>query len=672
MFEFNISYLEEGYHKEGDKPFSFPPLGVDDKIDGNIIEIAGRNGTGKTTLLNVLALALGYLDQEKELETKPALKYKLRQLQRNNSLEYDFKILSKKTGTTELRIQRLKGQNQKCWLNSTPVGLDTLNEKIDIIFLTEDDPEKVVDASIGKLRRYFRTLEKTTGLLQTRLIKYWREIDEFNEFKETEAERIQDVKTCSSLLEEKKLAFEKLGKKLEKLQKREEINEKLRLLSEKEKITKKYKKIKKSFKQLCNKKEGHIVRALYKERVKLSEINSEIKRIDRAINQICDSLRGYGTRLDEKKLRNNDYSELNALNEKIRPINRDKTVKMQMIDDLLDLLRHHLDKEIVPIIKKTVAETRKDLMKLKAQLASDRVFALVKTLNDTMKKKKKATISYEKRQDKISDLRSKSIAMKDIEKIETEFQKAEEEYLDLQIALNDDRTELLSLWREVSHIKGDVKSADDQLHTLEVQIRTQNTLKIKYSEKLKILQENSAGEPEFYEKAQKIKSLYETVFRLKGNIARWIEILRNPRMAKEQYCKDNGEQVFGKVEYTKFVKAVGEYLGSQFEPIPYDYQQHNVRFFDIEKNLFITKEGRKIHISNLSQGQSKITCLTGSFKKMDPNKKKIVLIDEISELDPQNLENVKRTLRAKLDQESLLLAVLVRPSSKIIQIRKCD
>ena len=113
MFEFNISYLEEGYHKEGDKPFSFPPLGVANSIDGNLIEIEGRNGTGKTTLLNVLALALGYLDQEKELETKPALKYKLRQLQRNNSLEYDFRILSKKTGKTELRIQRLKGQNQK-------------------------------------------------------------------------------------------------------------------------------------------------------------------------------------------------------------------------------------------------------------------------------------------------------------------------------------------------------------------------------------------------------------------------------------------------------------------------------------------------------------------------------------------------------------------------------
>jgi Cu/Ag efflux protein CusF len=158
---------------------------------------------------------------------------------------------------------------------------------------------------------------------------------------------------------------------------------------------------------------------------------------------------------------------------------------------------------------------------------------------------------------------------------------------------------------------------------------------------------------------------------LRENTARWIEILRNPETAKEQFDK-NEKHEFGITEYNQFVRAVGEYLGSQFEPIPFDYKQHKVKFFDIERNLFITKEDRKIHIANLSQGQSKITSLTGSFKKMDPNKKKIVLIDEISELDPQNLENVKKTLKSKLEQGSLLLAVLVRPSSEAILIKKWD
>lgn len=672
VFEFNIRYLEEGYHKKGDKPFIFPPLGVENRVDGNLIEIAGRNGTGKTTLLNVLALALGYLDQEKELETKPALKHKLMQLQSNNSLEYDFRISSKRTETTALRIHRAKGKNQKCWLNSTPVDLDRLNEKIDIVFLTEDDPKKVVSASIGKLSHYFSTLEKGTGALQTLLMKHLREIDDFRDFKEKEAEIIKDTETCSSLIDNKKREFEKLTEKLKKLQKKTEIKEKLRLLSEKDKITKRYKKLKKTYEQLCTKNVSNIARSLYKERIKLKDKNREIKTIDRAIVQICDSLRKYGTQLDEKRLIDNDYSELNALNKKIQPRKREETVKMQMIDEFLDLLSHHLDKEVVPIIGKTVAETRKELMQLKAQLASDRIFALVRALNQTMKKKKKATEDFEKKQEKIANLVQKNEALKDLEKIQTEYQEAEDTYIDLQAALNDNRSELLSIWEQVSLVEGDIENIDDQLHALEIDIGTQETLRTKYLEKLDLLRANSTGKPEFYEREQKVNALYQTVFRLKGNIAKWMEILKNPEIAKEQYSKEQEKQGFGKVEYNKFVRAVGEYLGSQFEPIPFDYKQHKVKFFDIEQNVFITKEDRIIHIANLSQGQSKITSLTGSFRKMDPNKKKIVLIDEISELDPQNLENVKETLKAKLDQGSLLLAVLVRPSSETIQIRKCD
>jgi predicted house-cleaning noncanonical NTP pyrophosphatase (MazG superfamily) len=593
------------------------------------------------------------------------------QLHKNSSLEYDFSLISKKPGV-DLKIQRSKGENVKCWLNSTPISLDNLNQKVDIIFLTEDDPKKVVNASIGKLGRYFNTLERGIGSLQTALMTHLREIDEFREFKAKEKEIAKDVATCLATIEEKKRSFEDLSEKLKQLQKKNEIKEKLRLLSEKDQITRKYETLKKAYTQLCTKKDDDIARNLYKERAKLTSIDNDIKNIDRSIKQICDSLRSYGVPLDEKKLQRNDYSELNAINERIRPQKKEETYKMQMIDEFLELLRHHLDKEIVPVIEKTVAETRTQLMKIKAQLASDRVFGLVRALNDTMKKKKESTGDFEKRKEKISTLIQKNDALKDLEKTQREYLQAEEKYLALRVALNDDRSELLSVWEKVSLIEGDPEEIETQLHDLEIEMSTQDTLKNRYSESLRVLRANSIGKPEYYEREQKIKVLYETVFKLKGKAARWMEILRNPESAKEQYNKEQENQVFGKADYKKFISAVGEYLGSQFEPIPFDYKQHNVKFFDIERNVFITREDREIHIANLSQGQSKITSLTGSFRKMDPNKKKIVLIDEISELDPQNLENVKETLKDKLEEGSLLLAVLVRPSSETIRIKKWD
>jgi len=129
---------------------------------------------------------------------------------------------------------------------------------------------------------------------------------------------------------------------------------------------------------------------------------------------------------------------------------------------------------------------------------------------------------------------------------------------------------------------------------------------------------------------------------------------------------------FGLSKYEKFERAVGEYLGNQFEPVAFDYKLHDIKFFNIEKGTFTTKDDRQIPIAKLSQGQSKIATLTGSFKRMDSSKKKIVLVDEIADLDPENLLKVKATLKKKFAEGSLLLAVLVRPqresSSKIIDI----
>jgi len=159
---------------------------------------------------------------------------------------------------------------------------------------------------------------------------------------------------------------------------------------------------------------------------------------------------------------------------------------------------------------------------------------------------------------------------------------------------------------------------------------------------------------------------------MRENVFQWTQILQDPTSSREQF-KSTGEQPgFGFSDYQKFVAAVGEYLGNQFEPLAFDYKLHTIKFFDIEKDTFTTSEDRQIPIDKLSQGQSKITTLTGSFKKMDSSKKKIVLIDEIADLDPENLQKVKATLKKKFAEGSLLLAVLVRPpresSTNIIDI----
>jgi len=673
LFEFKMSYMEPGYHKPGDAPFSFPPEDVESTIDANLVEIEGRNGTGKTTLLNCLALALGYLDQERELETKPALKRKLQDLDENKTLEYYYRICCDKPEPIDLIIERAKGQKQKCWLNSKPVALETIDRKFEVVFLTEDDPKKVVNASLGKLARYLNDLEKGLVSLQGSINRHLIDIREFHEFKRKEEIMLKETQDFEQSIKEKRGQVTELQDKLKKVELKEEIKKKLELLSNEGKITSEYNILKKKYEQLKDKTGADIVHKLYKERLNLRFADEELTRINTEIVQTCSSLVLYGVSIQSEKLLQNDYSELNELNREIQPQKQKEAVKMQMVDDMITLFQRYLEDEIVPLIDKPVREALRELRGIKVRIAYDRVFALLNALNNAMNQRKMKIAAINKIQEKIYELSQKSKDLEGIGDIQNLFFEAEKRCLDLQVALRENRTELLSNWRELALIDGNPENIKKQLQELQVSIRTEETMKSKIEENLTLLRENATKKPKYEEKEKKLRVLYETISRVRENVFQWSQILHDPTHVREQFTSMEKMPGFGLRDYEKFVKAVGEYLGNQFEPVAFDYRLHGIKFFDIEKDTFTTKEDRQIPINKLSQGQSKITTLTGSFKKMDSNRKKIVLIDEIADLDPENLQNVKNNLQNEYERGSLLLAVLVRPpresSSKMLEIK---
>jgi hypothetical protein len=669
LFEFKMSYLEQGYHKPGDRPFSFPPDGVEPKIDANLIQIEGRNGTGKTTLLNCLALATGYLELEKDLETKPTLKRKLQELYDNPTLEYCFRICCDKPEPIELRIERARGQKSKCWLNSKPVDPDTIVRKFDVVFLTEDDPKKVVNASLGKLAKYFNELEKGLVSIQDSLNSHLLDIGEFHDFKRKEGDLLKDIETLDQSIKKKRATLNDLREKLEKAELKDKVRVKLELLSNENQIVAAYNAIRKKYDQLKDKTSTELIRKLYRERLNLSRLNDELKRINGGIVQICTSLGHYGIILQAEKILKDDYSELNQLNQKMQPQKKKETVKLQMIDDMIELFKRYPEGDVVPLINKSVQVTLSELLRTKASLASDRIFALLNALNSTIEEKRVTALEFDKVQDKITVLSQKTKDLEGLEGIQKAYVEAEKKYSDLQIALSQGRKKLLSQWEEVRSIHEDPETIRDRLQEAEISTRAEETMKRKSEESLRLLRENATKKPKYVEKEKKLRVLYETISRMRENEIQWTQILQDPALARKQFTSGGDKLGFGLDDYQKFVQAVGEYLGNQFEPVPFDYRLHGVKFFDIENSTFITTENRHIHIDNLSQGQSKIASLTGSFKKMDPGKKKIVLIDEISELDPQNLQGVKDTLKSKFDDGSLLLAILLRPSSEMIEIK---
>ncbi|MEM3771455.1 MAG: hypothetical protein QXW80_03980, partial [Candidatus Micrarchaeia archaeon] len=317
-------------------------------------------------MLNCLALALGYLHQEKELERKPALKRKLQDLEDNPTLEYRFRICCNIDEPIDLLIERTKGQKQKCWLNSKPVSVEVIDRKFEIVFLTEDDPKKVVNAIVGKLSKYFNDLEKGLISLQSAINKHLMDIREFREFQKKEQNTLREIESLKQSIANKTAQLDTLNDKIQKVELREQIKSKLELLNNKDKIISRYNALKKKHEQLINKTSDDIVRKLSKERQNLRRASYELKDIDERIIQICGSLKIYGVQIQSEKLLQGDYSELNELNRKIQPQRQKISISIRMVEDMIELFQRYSENEIVPLLEKTVREVLQELIKIKA------------------------------------------------------------------------------------------------------------------------------------------------------------------------------------------------------------------------------------------------------------------------------------------------------------------
>jgi ABC-type transport system involved in cytochrome c biogenesis ATPase subunit len=664
MFEFRVQYFEPGYHKEGDEPFRFPPQGTESFTKSNLVEIRGKNGTGKTTLLNILALALGYLDRESELQRKPILKAKLSALDRNPTLEYDFRITRQDPFPIDLKLQRNKGQKPRVYVNSKAVAADTLARDFDVVFLTEDDPAKVISAGLGKLSHYFASLDDRLNSINATLNRHAVDNTEYRDFKQKEFQMELEIQNHKQDLEKNRQKLALLEQRIKAVESKDSIKSKLELLSSRAKIEADFKDLQAKHQELSEIKDVDISDKIFREKIKFArEMSVEKDNASRVI-QICDSLAQYQIQISPNRLLEHDYSELNDLKKTLVLEGGTDPYRTEMVEDFIDLLQRYRPDSVVPVFERPVRDILMDFYKLKSRQASDRVRGLVQALDQALAERNQILDKQEKTQARIEELSKNRRDLERIDKIAREYAEAEKRYLNLQAVLQEDRQSLLSTWEQVKSVSGDPQSLRSEFETINAQARIDESLMTRTAQKLTVLKENASKKPEFFDKDQRLESVRLLITGLREKMFHWGRILINPGVAREQFEAVKGRPGFGLSDYRKFVEAVGQYLGDQFEPVAFDNKMHGIKFLDIESNSFTTDDGRRIPIQSLSQGQSKTTTITGSFKQMGQDKTKLVLVDEIADLDPDNLRNVRRILSEKFNSGSLLLALLVRPTDE--------
>jgi ABC-type lipoprotein export system ATPase subunit len=660
----SFEYKDPNYHvNPNDPPFKFPPENELMTIEGNLLEILGRNGTGKSTLLNIIALSMGFLRNDQELDTKPALKEKLQSLKSNSQLRYHLDIQTHNPDNYSINIDKEPGKNQIVSINNSNIGSSVL-DNIDTIFLTEDDPKKVVTLSIGKILNHIVQIEKKLLDFNSFVSRTQREILA-HAGKEEQITKLNDqIKKASQKIIEHKNDIHTLERELVKLNEKNICEVNHNTLTNENEIIADYKKWKSQQDKIIGvnyndlkTKYDKIGRKIVIERNKIFNV------IELEIRDICDKLRAYNISLDHRKIINSDFSELEALEDKIRGGKKNPRSKREgkMVTDMIRLFQRYSPNDVIPVFDVPISRVLEDLFVLNDTLYIDNLEPILKLLDREIKKHDKQRLVLDDLKNQLEIIEKEMNNLGNVKTINDNFHKAQTKYVELQRILKIGKTNILDKWESLKDLNGNADNVTNEIYDLNGKIKYNQQQITTAESRLSRYEQEDDSSPKYLSKKNQIEQLFKKIIDMRQKSSHWIRILTNPRRVKEELEVTNKYTDFTIADYTRFVNSVGTYLGKQFEPVFFADKRHEITFLDVEANSFKTTDGRIIYISDLSQGQSKITSLSSSIKKLDTNKKTIVLIDEIADLDPSNMKLVKNMLSEYYKKGLIIMAVLVRP-----------
>jgi hypothetical protein len=128
--------------------------------------------------------------------------------------------------------------------------------------------------------------------------------------------------------------------------------------------------------------------------------------------------------------------------------------------------------------------------------------------------------------------------------------------------------------------------------------------------------------------SQDIISLSEDVEKLKSKFSKYTSKLRDINLSKleqgEQLDKDDSD----------FFSKIGSYLANVVEVMYHEHKMLKIKQIDFQKRLYVLEDGTTIKMSTVGSGHSSLNAITSRMKNNFPDKKKILLIDEITDMDP--------------------------------------
>lgn len=647
----------------------------------NLVEIQAPNSSGKSTLLNAVALAFyGYdnenIDQELRSEIKNLVEMPHQDIEFEIELEdEDCRIVSKKDQDSKRpKVRDLSGETDR------PLTKEEFRDRFSLIYDIPNNPLNRIKELSKRAEDELYAIEKQLHEFQKYVNGVVEEIDE-----QLDPEELESFKEKRSDLSEE---YEDLKKKEEELKEKLKLKEKFTYTRFVDEYRKKLNEIKKKIEKLegegTDKKDlSSLMKDFNEDLQKLRKLHNETVSLSLELFKDDEVSELTSLSLDPGKESNYKFDPdtdeiLSSFNQKVKKEideieQSDEYVEYKFYDELVNTLRKYMDRDVDLPISESLEDFTKGILdemeekeevnnrksKLKQltnnlEVIEEDIQAIRKNYTKELRKRdEEEDIAGEESRRRLEQLRSQ----------ETNYEEKLEEYMQRYAQVNSpemgeirekDEEGKIGLWweQEEEKLRNDIEEKKDKLEELE---EREEELKHNIDELDDLIEEMEEKEPHKYkEHEEDLIELSEIVGKVLSEIKTYKEYTESIQDKEE--IKDEEEQ--------KYFNALFSYLGDRMGIVKHDDAKFTVEKVNLVEEKIKTEEGKVIRFSDFGTGQSQSAYLKSVLNTSD-DRKVIALIDEVAMMDSESLDQVYEKLREMKSEGKLLLGIVVRKSNEV-------
>lgn len=650
-----------------------------------LFRIEGSNGCGKTLILETIAYAMS-LDPEKihdDWLRRFYLDYCEGNYNQNVSFNLDFRlngveVIAQKEKSSKTTSVKVNGQSRNSLF---------IQEKFPIFFDSIKSPEKQAQEYLKDVNIFVIEIGDSLDKFHTHLNKKLRAIKEYldaekkleeneNRLKELQLERKElesKIKTNNYLIEmlkylklniEKNKIYEDIKyitKQIETYE--EEKNNKSKIERKYNQLSKKYSEALANYHNACSQlfdQHGFL------ERLKAIKIDDEMLQAVFKLRQSIryEEFRGY----------------INVINVIIYKFQNEKSIyeknfnlkEIKFYEDFHNFIKTHFSEffKLYPKIYQEIEKKYLEISKYSQNINEfDSILDNLNKLKDTMNK------LYDLAENKEYIVRVKEDNLSEID-FSSEIFKLKKELENKQFELNNKNNEINSINYDLikTQVNIDVSALEIECNTIEKineKLDIYNLNKQKLRNELDITDRdirNAEANRQDYLRQKENPPPYinERNFLLKmeqsiGSIIYYLTRMKNviKKLLDHSITLDDSEK--------NIAVKLGQYLATIQKNIYVDPLKSNtplkIKEIDLINNAYILEDGSSYPFQS-NTGNVLINTLIGKIRSLDEGKYNILLIDEVSPLDSNNLELLEKEILNQIKQRKVFLAAIAIPGNK--------